>query len=81
MVVSNADPGHTYDRLLRNRRKRAGPTAKLARTRWSMGLFVWYFGTKGTREMWPDVGHHTILVGPRYREHIRDIFRTRQARR
>jgi phytoene desaturase len=41
-----------------------------------MGLFVWYFGTKGTREMWPDAGHHTIMVGPRYREHIRDLFRT-----
>jgi phytoene desaturase len=41
-----------------------------------MGLFVWYFGTRGTRAMWPDAGHHTIMVGPRYREHIRDLFRT-----
>jgi phytoene desaturase len=24
--------------------------------------------------MWPDVGHHSIVVGPRYREHIKDIF-------
>ncbi len=48
-------------------RARAGPTARLKRTRWSMSLFVWYFGTKGTRGMWPDVGHHTILNGPRYK--------------
>ncbi|OYU37767.1 MAG: phytoene dehydrogenase [Pseudorhodobacter sp. PARRP1] len=74
VVVSNADAGHTYDRLLRNHpRKRWTPT-KLARKRWSMGLFVWYFGTKGTRLKWPEAGHHTILVGPRYKDHIRDIF-------
>ncbi len=74
VVVSNADAGHTYDRLLRNHRRKRSNSAKLARRRWSMGLFVWYFGTRGTRLKWPDVGHHTILVGPRYREHIRDIF-------
>lgn len=74
VVVSNADAGHTYDRLLRNHPRRRWTSARLKRTRWSMGLFVWYFGTAGTRGMWRDVGHHTIVVGPRYREHIRDIF-------
>ncbi|TVS03096.1 MAG: phytoene desaturase [Rhodobacteraceae bacterium] len=74
IVVSNADAGHTYTRLLRNRPKRRWNDAKLKRTRWSMGLYVWYFGTKGTRDMWRDVGHHSIVVGPRYREHIKDIF-------
>ena len=75
VVVSNADAGHTYDRLLRNRPRRRWTPARLRRTRWSMGLFVWYFGTAGTRDLWPDVGHHTIAVGPRYGEHIKDIFR------
>ena len=74
VVVSNADAGHTYDRLLRNQPKKRWTPAKLAGKRWSMGLFVWYFGTSGTRLKWPNVGHHTILVGPRYKEHIRDIF-------
>ena len=74
IVVSNADAGHTYTRLLRNRPRKRWTDAKLKRTRWSMGLFVWYFGTKGTREMWRDVGHHTIVVGPRYQAHIKDIF-------
>lgn len=76
VTVSNADPGFTYGQLLRNHRKRRWTDRKLARSRWSMGLFVWYFGTKGTRSMWQDAGHHTILVGPRYREHIRDLFRS-----
>jgi phytoene desaturase len=74
VIVSNADAGHTYDRLLRNRPRSRWTTARLKRTRWSMSLFVWYFGTKGTRGMWPGVGHHTILNGPRYKGLVRDIF-------
>lgn len=74
IVVSNADAGHTYTRLLRNRRRRRWTDSKLDRSRWSMGLFVWYFGTKNTRDLWPSVGHHTILNGPRYRGLIDDIF-------
>ena len=38
-----------------------------------MGLFVRYFGTRG---LWQGAGHHTILVDPRHRPHIRDIFQT-----
>ncbi|WP_143535141.1 phytoene desaturase [Roseivivax jejudonensis] len=75
IVVSNADSGHTYSRLLRRTERRRWSDRKLGRARWSMGLYVWYFGTKGTREMWPDVGHHTILNGPRYGGLVRDIFR------
>jgi phytoene desaturase len=74
LVVSNADAGHTYDRLLRNAPRRRWTAARLKRTRWSMGLFVWYFGTKGTAGMWRDVGHHTILNGPRYKGLTQDIF-------
>ncbi|PJF08199.1 phytoene desaturase [Pseudorhodobacter sp. MZDSW-24AT] len=74
VVVSNADAGHTYDRLLRNAAKRRWTPRRLKRARWSMGLYVWYFGTQGTAGMWGDVGHHSIVVGPRYRDHIKDIF-------
>ena len=74
LVVSNADPGHTYGHLMRDRPKRRWTQKKLQRSRWSMGLFVWYFGTKGTRTKWADVGHHTILSGPRYEGLLKDIF-------
>jgi len=74
LVVSNADAGHTYTRLLRNLPRKRWTDTKLSRKRWSMGLFVWYFGTKGTAGMWPDAGHHTILNGPRYKGLVRDIF-------
>ncbi len=74
IVVSNADAGHTYDRLLRRYPKSRWSRGRLKRSRWSMGLFVWYFGTSGTKEMWSDVGHHTVLNGPRYRGLVDDIF-------
>lgn len=74
VVVSNADAGHTYDRLMRKVPKNRWTPAKLKRTRYSMSLFVWYFGTKGTRGQWGDVGHHTILNGPRYTGLLKDIF-------
>src|SRR6056300_300675 len=77
IVVSNADPGHTYDHLLRGIEKRRWTPERLRRARWSMGLFVWYFGTKGTAGKWADVGHHTILNGPRYRGLLKDIFQKR----
>jgi phytoene desaturase len=36
-----------------------------------MGLFVWYFGTKGTRDMWPMWVTTPILNGPRYKGLVR----------
>jgi len=59
---------------MRNSPKRRWTPKKLAGRRWSMGLFIWYFGTKDTRDKWSDVGHHTILSGPRYKGLVRDIF-------
>ena len=74
IVVSNGDSGHTYTHLLRNLRRWRWTDRAMKKRRWSMGLFVWYFGTKGTADMWGDVGHHTILAGPRYEGLLRDIF-------
>ncbi|MFT3773513.1 MAG: phytoene desaturase family protein [Minicystis sp.] len=36
-----------------------------------MSLFVWYFGTKRRYET---VAHHTIMLGPRYKGLLDDIF-------
>ncbi|QUJ78395.1 phytoene desaturase [Sulfitobacter albidus] len=74
LIVSNADAGHTYTHLMRNVKKRRWTAPKLRRKRWSMGLYVWYFGTKDTAGMWPDLGHHTIVNGPRFTGLLRDIF-------
>jgi phytoene desaturase len=71
VVVSNADAAWTYSHLLPSVSRRRWTDRKLDRARYSMSLFVWYFGT---RRSYPDVPHHTILVGPRYRELLKDIF-------
>ena len=74
VVVSNADPAYTYKHLLKGVKRRRWTDGHLDSRRWSMGLFVWYFGTRGTRQKWADVGHHTILNGPRYKGLVKDIF-------
>ena len=71
LVVSNANSAWTYGRLVPAAARKRWTDHKLDRARYSMGLFVWYFGTNRRYE---EVGHHTILLGPRYRELLRDIF-------
>ena len=72
IVVSNAETGHTYKHLLSDTKRRRWSDANVERARYSMSLFVWYFGT---RKQYPDVDHHTILLGPRYRGLLDDIFK------
>jgi phytoene desaturase len=74
IIVSNADAAWTYGHLLSAHPRRRWTDRRLARTRHSMSLFVWYFGT---RRRYPDVAHHTIMLGPRYRGLLDDIFRRR----
>ncbi len=71
IVVSNADAAWTYRKLVPASARRRWSDRRLERARYSMGLYVWYFGT---RRQYHDVPHHTILMGPRYKELIRDIF-------
>ena len=71
LVVSNADSAATYGTLLPAAVRRRWTDRKIARADYSMGLFVWYFGTNRRYEAVP---HHTILVGERYRGLLEDIF-------
>jgi len=71
IVVSNADSAWTYRHLLEPADRKKWTDARVENMRYSMGLFVWYFGTKRTYD---DVAHHTILLGPRYRGLLDDIF-------
>jgi len=71
IVVSNADVAWTYGHLLGHHKRRRWTDRKLARAKYSMSLFVWYFGTN---RRYDDVYHHTIMMGPRYRELLGDIF-------
>jgi phytoene desaturase len=74
-IVANADAPMVYSKLL-DKKYRSGVAArridsKIAPQKYSMGLFVMYFGTKKT---YPDVAHHTIVLGKQYKELIDDLF-------
>lgn len=71
VVVSNADSASTYRYLVAPEHRRRWTDTRIEKARYSMSLFVWYFGT---RRQYPDVAHHTIALGPRYRELLGDIF-------
>ena len=71
LVVSNTDPAHLYSALLPRQASRASARIKTRHARKSMGLFVLFFGTDRT---YPDVAHHTIALGPRYKPLLDEIF-------
>ncbi|MBV6520607.1 MAG: Phytoene desaturase (lycopene-forming) [Gemmatimonadaceae bacterium] len=73
-VVSNADFAHTYLTLVPARARKVNTDARVRRRRQAMSLVVIYFGTD---RRYPDLAHHEILMGPRYRGLLEDIFRRR----
>jgi len=73
-VVCNGDVAMSYMTLVKPEFRPSNSDKKMKKKRYSMSLFVSYFGTRGTRGMWPDTAHHEILMGPRYKELLTDIF-------
>jgi phytoene desaturase len=71
IVVSNADAAWTYKHLVPDAPRRTWTDRKLARAKYSMSLFVWYFGTN---RQYHDVPHHQMVLGPRYEGLLTDIF-------
>ena len=67
LVVFGGDPETCYQHLLPNNKPKL-PSIKKA---YSMGLYVLYFGTK---KLYPDVAHHSIWMGPRFKELLAEIF-------
>ena len=70
-VICNADPPSVYEKLLDNKKINTFFNWKKKRMDYSMGLFVYYFGTK---KVYKEVEHHTIKFGTKYKEHLEDIF-------
>ncbi len=71
VVVSNADPVRVYRDMLAPEIRKKHTENRLKRKTHSMSLFVAYFGTKKT---YPDLAHHTIILGQRYKGLLQDIF-------
>jgi phytoene desaturase len=71
-VATNGDLLNAYDKLLRNHPRGQKTAKSLKNKRWSPSLFVVHFGLKGH---YPDVAHHSILFGPRYKGLLDDIYK------
>jgi phytoene desaturase len=70
-VVANADAPALYKQLVPARWRKRWTDRRIETRKFSMGLFVMYLGV---RRQYPDVAHHTILLGERYKELLKDIF-------
>jgi phytoene desaturase len=71
VVVANVDPKYLYGHMLESSQQTWAAQQKTRHHALSMGLFVLFFGTD--RE-YPDIAHHTIWLGQRYRELLDEIF-------
>lgn len=71
LVVFGGDPETCYEQLLPKKKRRLPSPKK----RYSMGLYVLYFGTK---KLYPDVAHHSIWMGPRFKQLLSEIFDSKQ---
>ena len=70
-LITNADPIYTNSNLI-GRKKISLHNKFVQKTaKHSMGLFVLFFGTKAKYD---NIAHHTIWMGPRYKELLSDIF-------
>ena len=74
IVVSDADAAWTYRHLLPPARRHRWTDRRLDGSRYSMSVFVWYFGVD---RRYPEVAQHTIMLGPRYQGLLTDIFERR----
>ncbi len=71
VVVANADAAYLYTNMVQKKQQAISTKLKLKSARFSMGLFVLYFGTQ---KKYPDIAHHTIWLGKHYSDLLRDIF-------
>jgi len=72
IVVCNTDSAWTYKYLIAPEHRKHWKDSRIDKGQYSMGLFVWYFGTN---KMYPDVPHHMMLLTKRYKELLNDIFK------
>jgi phytoene desaturase len=73
-VVSNADVAYTYQKLIAPEHRRKYTDRRIDSYKYSMSLFVIYFGTK-RRYLDSGLAHHNIILGERYKDLLRDIFK------
>lgn len=76
-IVSNADVAFTYRNMIPEPKRNKYTNRKIERTKYSMSLFVIYFGTK-KRYLDSELAHHNIILGDRYKDLLDDIFNKKE---
>lgn len=71
--ISNVETAFTYKNLIAKNERKKFTDGKIERMRYSMSLFVIYFGTK-KRYLDSKLEHHNIILGPRYKGLLDNIF-------
>lgn len=72
-VVSNADVAFTYLNMIPAPYRQKNSDRRLENLKYSMSLFVIYFGTK-RRYANSNLVHHNIILSERYKGLLRDVF-------
>ena len=71
-LICNSDPPNVYKNLIKsNNQYNFLFNQKIKRMNYSMGLFVYYFGSK---KKYNNIAHHTICFGNSYQDHLKKIF-------
>ena len=73
-VVSNADVGWTYLNMIPKQHRRKNSDRWVKSKKFSMSLFVIYFGTKKRYNTGTKLAHHNIILSERYKGLLREIF-------
>ena len=71
IVVANTDAPYLYSHMVRKDQSSWSARLKVRSAKYSMGLFVLYFGTT---KKYDELAHHTIWMGHRYQSLLDDIF-------
>ena len=74
-IICNSDPPNVYKNLIKPNNYGFLFNKKIERMNYSMGLFVYYFGSK---KQYNDVAHHTIYFGKSYKDHLNKIFEKKE---
>ncbi|MFW9945107.1 MAG: phytoene desaturase family protein [Candidatus Sifarchaeia archaeon] len=72
IVISNSDVANTYMNLIEPEFRLWNTDRRYQKAKYSMSLFMVYFGVG---KKFPDMTHHSIVFGPRYKELLNDIFK------
>ena len=74
IIISNADLANTYKHLIPSKFRKKNTDKRIDNLQYSMSLFVLYFGTN---KKYDSIAHHEILMGPRYKDLVTDIFKNK----